>query len=307
MITTHLEKHLLFPHAKARLDVFVAKEFDCSRSSVAKWIEDGFVLVNGNTVKAGYAVKPTDKIEVAIPDIAPIDLIPENIPLEILFEDSDIVVINKAQGMTVHPGGGVNSGTLANALLYHFESLSSKGGKARPGIVHRLDKDTSGVLVVAKNDKSHGLLGEQFSNRQVTKIYEAIVEGVVKTSEGEIKTLIDRDIKERKKMRVSENSGREAVSRYKVLECYAKNSYLEFQILTGRTHQIRVHAKHLGHPVVGDMQYGFKKQRFNLEGQLLHAKQLSFTHPMSNEHMTFSAPHNESFVRILTLLQKERQ
>ncbi|MCL2375128.1 MAG: RluA family pseudouridine synthase, partial [Firmicutes bacterium] len=293
--------------AKARLDVFVAKELDCSRSSAAKWIEDGFVLVNGNTIKAGYAVKPADKIEVTIPDAEPIDLIPENIPLEILFEDSDIVVINKAQGMTVHPGGGVNNGTLANALLYHFESLSSKGGKARPGIVHRLDKDTSGVLVVAKNDKAHGLLGEQFSSRQVTKIYEAIVEGVVKTSEGEIKTLIDRDIKERKKMRVSDNSGREAVSRYKVLGRFAKNSYVEFQILTGRTHQIRVHAKHLGHPVVGDMQYGFKKQRFNLEGQLLHAKQLSFTHPVTNENMTFSAPHNESFARILTLLQKERQ
>ncbi|AEM78910.1 RluA family pseudouridine synthase [Thermoanaerobacter wiegelii] len=287
-----------------RIDVFLAAELDYTRSYIKKLIVDELVFVNGKTVKPSYKVKENDEVVVNIPEAEKIDVLPENIPLDILYEDDDIIVINKPQGMVVHPAPGNYSGTLVNALLYHCKNLSGINGILRPGIVHRLDKDTSGVMVVAKNDKAHISLSNQIKERSVFKKYVAIVEGVIKHEEGKIEALIGRHPVDRKKMAVIED-GRYALTLYKVLERFKENTLVEAVIKTGRTHQIRVHMAYIGHPVVGDPVYGFKKQKFKLEGQALHSHVLGFMHPTKGVYMEFEAPLPEYFVRLIEILRNK--
>lgn len=288
-----------------RIDVFLASELDYSRSYIKKLIEEGLVLVNGKNVKPSYKVKEDDEIVVNIKEAEKIEVVPENIPLDILYEDEDIIVINKPQGMVVHPAPGNYSGTLVNALLYHCKNLSGINGILRPGIVHRLDKDTSGVMVVAKNDKAHMSLSNQIKERSVLKKYVAIVEGVIKEEEGKIEAPIGRHPVDRKRMAVVQD-GRYALTLYKVLERFKNNTFVEATIKTGRTHQIRVHFSYIGHPVVGDPVYGYKKQRFKLEGQALHSKVLGFIHPTKGVYMEFEAPLPDYFTRLLEILRAEK-
>jgi len=287
-----------------RIDVFLAAELDYTRSYIKKLIVDGLVFVNGKTVKPSYKVKENDEVVVNIPEAEKIDVLPENIPLDILYEDDDIIVINKPQGMVVHPAPGNYSGTLVNALLYHCKNLSGINGILRPGIVHRLDKDTSGVMVVAKNDKAHISLSNQIKERSVFKKYVAIVEGVIKDEEGKIEAPIGRHPVDRKKMAVIED-GRYALTLYKVLERFKENTLVEAVIKTGRTHQIRVHMAYIGHPIVGDHVYGFKRQKFKLEGQALHSSVLGFMHPTKGVYMEFEAPLPEYFVRLIEILRNK--
>ncbi|MDE5756517.1 MAG: RluA family pseudouridine synthase, partial [Clostridia bacterium] len=265
--------------AGQRLDVYLGARSQESRSHIKNLIEKGKVLVNGSAKKAGQILKVGDEITLIPQEIRQLDLTPQNIPIDIVYEDDDIAVINKAQGMVVHPASGSYDNTLVNALLYHLKSLSSINGVVRPGIVHRLDKDTSGLLVVAKNDFAHISLQEQIATKSAKRYYYALVDGVIKADDGVIHTYIDRSAKDRKLMAVSRNnSGREAITLYKVIERFSKYTFVEYELKTGRTHQIRVHSKHIGHTVVGDMQYG-GSNKFNLNGQLLHAHKLVLTHP----------------------------
>ncbi|MBE0067918.1 RluA family pseudouridine synthase [Thermoanaerobacterium thermosaccharolyticum] len=288
-----------------RIDSFLASELDYTRSYLKKLILDGLVKVNGLLIKPNYKLKEGDSVDVNIPEAEEIDLSPENIPLDIIYEDDDIIVINKPQGMVVHPAPGNYGGTLVNALLYHCKNLSGINGELRPGIVHRLDKDTSGVMVVAKNDKAHLDLSNQIKERTILKKYIAIVEGVIKDDEGSIEAPIGRDHVERKKMAVTED-GRYALTLYKVLERYKNNSLIEATIKTGRTHQIRVHMSYIGHPIVGDEVYGYKKQRFNLLGQALHSKLLGLVHPSKKIYMEFEAPIPEYFERLINILKSKQ-
>lgn len=286
-----------------RLDALIAEETGLTRSHVKKLTDDGLVFVCGKAARASRAVKAGEKITFT-ETIEPLDAVPEDIPIDIIYEDDDIAVINKPQGMTVHAGGGTKNRTLVNALLFHLDNLSGIGGVIRPGIVHRIDKDTSGLLVVAKNDAAHVSLAAQIAEKSAHRIYNAVLEGVVKEDEGTIKTFIARSEKNRKAMAVSDK-GKLAVTHFKVLERFKENTLCEFSLETGRTHQIRVHAKYMGHPVVGDRVYGYKKQRFDLQGQLLHAKTLVLTHPKSGERMTFEAPLPERFSEVLEILRRE--
>ena len=289
--------------AGQRLDVYLGLRSQESRSHIKNLIEKGKVLVGGAIRKAGYILKVGEEIAVMQEEIRQLDLTPQNIPIDIVYEDDDIAVINKAQGMVVHPASGSYDNTLVNALLFHLKSLSSINGVVRPGIVHRLDKDTSGLLVVAKNDFAHVSLQEQISTKAAKRYYYALVDGVVSKDEGVIQTFIDRSAKDRKLMAVSRtNSGREAITLYKVIERFARYTFVEYELKTGRTHQIRVHSKHIGHTVVGDMQYG-GSNKFNLKGQLLHAHKLVLTHPRSGEIMTFEAPLPDYFQKVLDNLR----
>ncbi len=284
--------------ANGRLDVILAESADVTRSRAAKLVDDGQVTVNGNIPKkSGVAIKTGDEISYEIPELIE-KIEKKDIPFEVLYEDEDLAVINKPQGLTVHPAGGNYTDTLVNALMYRLDSLSGINGEIRPGIVHRLDKDTSGVMVVAKNDKAHLSLSNQIKERTVVKEYLALLEGNLSEKEGRIHTKIDRSTKNRKLMTVTASSGREAITDYKVITRFDENCLVLFRIHTGRTHQIRVHAKHLNHPVVGDKSYGYKKQRFKLDGQLLHAYRLTFIHPRTQERMTFVAPLPEHFVKV---------
>lgn len=286
-----------------RLDVFLAEVLDITRSQIKKLIDEGNILVAGQKVKAGKSLRAGDVIEINIPDEPETQLIPQNIPIEIIYEDQDLAVINKPQGMVVHPGAGVSSGTLANALMYHFSSLSAD--PIRPGIVHRLDKDTSGLMVVAKNDFAHLKLAEQMAQKTAIRIYRALLQGVLKEDNGIIEKNIARDKKDRKKFAATDASkGRYAITYYKVLERFQKHTFVEFKLGTGRTHQIRVHCKYLGHPIVGDNVYGFKNQEFKeLKGQLLHAYRLEFDHPIQNKRMSFCCELPEYFQAILQKLK----
>ena len=291
----------------SRVDVFVSDAAGVTRSAAKKLIEGGHVLQNGRPAKASAAVKCGDIVEVEIPDPVPIEAQPEDIPLRIVYEDDDIAVVDKPQGMTVHAGAGNRAGTLVNALLFRLKSLSGVGGAIRPGIVHRIDKDTSGLLVVAKNDAAHLSLSEQIKDKTCRREYLALLEGVIKDDEGHIATYIGRDPKDRLKMAVlPAGQGRRAETDFFVLERYRENCLVRFRLQTGRTHQIRVHAKHLGHPVVGDKTYGYKKQRFELDGQLLHAASLELTHPRTGERMRFEAPLPDYFERVLAIVRKEK-
>lgn len=288
-----------------RLDVYLGQQMQESRSHIKNLIDSGAVTLDGNTVKkAGLALKFNDEIQVVMQEARELDLTPQNLPIDIIYQDDDIAVINKAQGMVVHPAAGSYDNTLVNALLYHLTSLSSINGVVRPGIVHRLDKDTSGLLVVAKNDASHISLQKQIAAKEAKRYYYALVDGVVLKDEGIIHTYIDRSSKDRKLMAVSRNnSGREAITLYKVIKRYVGYTFMEYELKTGRTHQIRVHSKHIGHSVVGDSAYG-GSNKFNLKGQLLHAHKLVLTHPRTGEIMTFEAPLPDYFQRVLNELKE---
>lgn len=285
----------------SRLDVALSESTGKTRSAIKQLIEKGDVLVNGlPPKKSGETVKTGDVITLTVPDAVE-KIEKKDIPIEILYEDGDVAVINKPQGLTVHPAGGNYTDTLVNALMFRLDSLSGINGEIRPGIVHRLDKDTSGVMIVAKNDEAHLSLSRQIADRTVVKEYVAILEGNLTPDEGRIETKIGRSPRDRKQMAVTPD-GRTAVTEWRVITRFKENCFVLFRILTGRTHQIRVHAKHLGHPVVGDKTYGYKKQKFNLDGQLLHAYRLTVTHPKSGERMTFSAPLPDYFVRVYDTL-----
>ena len=289
-----------------RVDVFLSEKSGLTRSAVKKLSEEGKVFLEDRPAKAGETVKAGQTVSVEIPDPAPIAAKPEDIPIDIVYEDADLAVVNKAQGMTVHAGAGNYEGTLVNALLYRLGNLSGINGELRPGIVHRIDKDTSGLLVVAKNDRAHLSLSAQIQNKTCRREYLALLEGVLKEQTGRISTQIGRDPKDRLKMAVLRaGQGRYAETEYFAEETFAKNTLVRFVLKTGRTHQIRVHAKYIGHPVVGDKLYGYKTQRFALEGQLLHAYKLELTHPTSGERMTFTAPLPDYFTRILEIVRKD--
>lgn len=286
-----------------RLDAFIALKTELSRSHVKKITDEGGVLVNGKPQKGKYTVKEGDVIEFSLPELKPLDVKPVDIPLDIVYQDADVALINKPQGMTVHAGNGTDDNTLVNALLFALDSLSGINGVIRPGIVHRIDKDTSGLLIVAKNDKAHISLASQIESKTCKRIYLALLHGKVKEDSGVIDTFIDRSAKDRTAYTVS-TKGRRAVTDYRVIKRYEGYTLCEFSLRTGRTHQIRVHSKHLGNPVVGDKVYGPKKCPFNLEGQLLHAYSLTFTHPTTNEQMTFSCDLPEYFKKTLAKLKE---
>ena len=276
---------------------------DLSRVAIQRLIDEGKLKVNGKSEKASYKVAINDKITLELLEAKEIDLKPQDIPLEFLYEDNDIVVVNKPKGMVVHPANGNPDGTLVNAVMARCKgTLSGIGGEIRPGIVHRLDKDTSGVLIIAKNDKAHIKISEQIKNREVKKTYIALVRGNVNEDDATINMPIARSTKDRKKMAVDKN-GKEAITHFKVLERFNGYTLLEIIIETGRTHQIRVHLSEIGYPVVGDMVYSNGKNPFGVEGQMLHAKSLKFVHPISEEEMFIKAPLPEYFENVLNELR----
>lgn len=285
-----------------RIDKYLTEQLeDVSRSKIQKLISKEHVIVNGKEIKANYKINDGDEISVTIPAPEPVDVVAQDLPLEIIYEDEDLVLINKAQGMVVHPGAGHSDGTLVNALLYHIDDLSGINGEIRPGIVHRLDKETSGILVVAKNDTSHVHLSKQLQERSMTKKYWTLVHGVIPHEYGTIDAPIGRDPKSRQQFTVT-NTGKEAVSHFKVLERFDDYSLVEVSIETGRTHQIRVHLKYINFPVTGDKTYGPGKT-LKGDGQFLHARSLSFVHPSTQKEMTFEASVPEIFEKTLLELR----
>lgn len=288
-----------------RIDKYLAKVFsDQSRSYLQGLIEKGNILVNDKCVKSNYKLKIYDEVKVTIPEPLILKAEAEDIPLNIVYEDSDVIVVNKPQGMVVHPAPGNYSGTLVNGLLYHCKDLSTINGVIRPGIVHRIDKDTSGILVVAKNDNSHNFLSEQLRDHSMKREYYAVVEGRLKNDKGTIDKPLGRNKKDRLKMGIVEG-GRRAVTHYEVLERYNNTTLIKCILETGRTHQIRVHMASIGHPLIGDPLYGFKKQKFKLEGQMLHAKILGFIHPTRKEYMEFSSELPGYFQELIEKLHNE--
>ena len=288
-----------------RLDAYIAKkEEKLSRTMIQKLIEDGDVLVNGDVKKISYKVQAGDIIEVNISEPKETGIKAQAIPLEIVYEDNDIIVVNKPKGMVVHPANGNPDGTLVNAIMAKCKgSLSGIGGEIRPGIVHRLDKDTSGLLIVAKNDQAHINMSKQIKDRKVKKIYIALVKGSIAEDEATINMPIGRSTKDRKKMAVRKD-GKEAITHFKILKRYDKYTLLEIKIDTGRTHQIRVHMAEIGHPVVGDSVYSNGKNEFGVEGQMLHAKSLDFKHPITQKQMHLEAELPEYFKEVLSELER---
>lgn len=290
-------------NANKRLDVFLSENTEFSRSHIKKMCDEGFVFVDQKEVKGKLILKENQQVTLNVPESVNLEATAENIPLEIVYQDEDVAVINKPQGMTVHAGNGTQGKTLVNALLYHVKNLSGINGIIRPGIVHRIDKNTSGLLVVAKNDKAHLSLAKQLEDKTCQRVYFALCEGVIKDDKGHIETFIGRNPSDRTKMAVTK-SGRIAITDYKVLDRFEGYSLVQFSLKTGRTHQIRVHAKYLGHPIVGDKEYGYKNQKFKLDGQLLHAGKLSFIHPSTDKKVTFTAQLPNYFENILKKLKK---
>ncbi|MEE8638308.1 MAG: RluA family pseudouridine synthase [Candidatus Margulisiibacteriota bacterium] len=295
-----------------RIDHYLAgkKEIGRTRSQIHKLIEDGYVEVNKEVPKPSCKIKLDDRIVIKIPPPKKLEGKPENIPLEIVYEDKDLIVVNKPRGMVVHPAAGNYSGTLVNALLFHCKDLSGIGGVLRPGIVHRLDKDTSGLLVIAKNDLAHQALARQFKAKQIFKQYQALVHGVVQQEKGVIEAKIGRDPKHRKKMaiiRATETrvKGREAVTHYRVLERFKNYTLVELDLKTGRTHQIRVHLTFFGHSIVGDPTYGHRKEEFKVLGQLLHAARLGFVHPQTKKYVEFRREMPEDMEEVVRKLRKK--
>lgn len=287
-----------------RIDKFltdILPEF--SRSYLQKLLKDGFVLTDSRTVKPNYKLSAGETVSVLIPENEDLDIEPEDLPVEILYEDSDVILINKDKDMVVHPSAGHKSGTLVNFLLYHCQGeLSGINGVSRPGIVHRIDKDTTGVMIACKNDKAHNSLAAQLKEHSITRKYRAIVLGVLPKEEDTIHTLIGRHPTDRKKMSVHCKSGKDAVTHYRVLERFSNHTYIECQLETGRTHQIRVHMASIGHPLLGDTVYGPEKCKYKLQGQCLHAFVFGFLHPSTGEYMEFEAPLPNYFQKLLSIL-----
>ena len=287
-----------------RIDVFlVNKLVDASRANIQKNIVEGVILVNNKNVKANYKLRLGDVVEIRTQEVKEAKIEAEEIALDILFEDKDIIVINKARGMVVHPAVGNYSGTLVNALLAHCKDLSGINGEIRPGIVHRLDKETTGAMVAAKNDKAHLSLAQQIKDKTAQRKYVAIVHGNIKEDFGIINGAIGRHKTDRKKMAVVKENGKEATTNFTVLERFGEYTFVECKLLTGRTHQIRVHLTHIGHPIVGDNKYGVRKSPFKIDGQALHSASLALTHPTTAENMFFEAPMPDDMLKILEKLK----
>lgn len=289
--------------AGMRADVALAQLLEITRSNMQKLLEEGRAVRGQKVIKSNYRVKAGEEILVNLPEPQPLDVQPEDIPLDIIYEDDDVVVVNKARGMVVHPAAGNYNGTLVNALLYHCKNLSGINGVIRPGIVHRLDKDTSGIMICAKNDSAHLSLSEQIQSKTAQRTYIAVVRGNVKNDSGIIETQIARDKNDRKKMAVVTEGGRQAITEYEVAERFGKYTVVKCRLKTGRTHQIRVHMEYLGYPLVGDPKYSPMKTPFAINGQALHSLTLSFTHPRTGERLTFEAPLPEDMKKILTRLR----
>ena len=313
MQTTHRVEAV---DAGTRIDKYLAERADLTRSAVVRLLEEGEVSVDGASVSKNYKVKAGDEIVVNIPEPEPDTALPENIPLDVVYEDADIIVVNKPVGMVVHPAAGNPSGTLVNAILYHCKgSLSGIGGVLRPGIVHRIDKDTSGLLVVAKNDRAHTALAEQLKTHTVSRIYRAILLGNLKEDTGTVNKPIARHPVDRKRMAIARRAedGREAITHYTVLERFGAFTLVECRLETGRTHQIRVHMASLGHPLLGDPVYGGDGTKFEarhralIHGQCLHAGELSLIHPTTGEAKTFKAELPHDFAALLDILRRENQ
>ncbi|WP_069650198.1 RluA family pseudouridine synthase [Caloranaerobacter ferrireducens] len=287
-----------------RIDSYLAKKLEeVSRSYIKKLIKDGNIKVNDMQIKPKYVVNKGDLITIKLPEPEELELIPEDLPIEIVYEDEDVAVVNKPQGMVVHPAPGNYSGTLVNALLFHLESLSTINGVVRPGIVHRIDKDTSGLLMIAKNDFAHMELSKQLKEHSITRIYYALVEGNIKEDSGTINAPIGRHPVDRKKMAVTDRNSKNAITHYKVLERFGQYTLIEAKLETGRTHQIRVHMSYIKHPLVGDPVYGSKKNKFKQEGQLLHAKVIGFIHPRTKKYMEFDSELPDYFNKVLNILR----
>lgn len=289
--------------AGQRADVVLAAMLELTRSNMQKLLDEGRAVKGTKVIKSNYKVKLGDEIIVTLPEPQPLDVQPENIPLDIIYEDEDVVVVNKARGMVVHPAAGNYSGTLVNALLYHCKNLSGINGVIRPGIVHRLDKDTSGIMICAKNDAAHVSLSEQIQSKTAQRTYLAVVRGNIKTDSGVIETQISRDKDDRKKMAVVKEAGRNAITEYEVVERFGKYTIVKCKLKTGRTHQIRVHMEYLGYPLVGDPKYSPMKTPFSINGQALHSLTLAFDHPRTGERMEFEAKLPEDLHKIVTRLR----
>ncbi len=289
--------------AGQRADVALAAMLVLTRSNMQKLLDEGRAVKGTKVIKSNYKLKLGDEIIVTLPEPQPLDVQPENIPLDIIYEDEDVVVVNKARGMVVHPAAGNYSGTLVNALLYHCKNLSGINGVIRPGIVHRLDKDTSGIMICAKNDAAHVSLSEQIQSKTAQRTYLAVVRGNIKTDSGVIETQIARDKDDRKKMAVVKEGGRNAVTEYEVVERFGKYTIVKCKLKTGRTHQIRVHMEYLGYPLVGDPKYSPMKTPFSINGQALHSLTLAFDHPRTGERMEFEAKLPEDLHKVVTRLR----
>ncbi len=289
--------------AGQRADVVLAAMLELTRSNMQKLLDEGRAVKGTKVIKSNYKVKLGDEIIVTLPEPQPLDVQPENIPLDIIYEDEDVVVVNKARGMVVHPAAGNYSGTLVNALLYHCKNLSGINGVIRPGIVHRLDKDTSGIMICAKNDAAHVSLSEQIQSKTAQRTYLAVVRGNIKTDSGVIETQISRDKDDRKKMAVVKEGGRNTITEYEVVERFGKYTIVKCKLKTGRTHQIRVHMEYLGYPLVGDPKYSPMKTPFSINGQALHSMTLAFDHPRTGERMEFEAKLPEDLHKIVTRLR----
>jgi 23S rRNA pseudouridine1911/1915/1917 synthase len=286
--------------ADIRIDIYLIDELGCSRSKAQKLIENGNVIVNDKNIKNSYIVRVDDEIKIDGEVEEVVDAKPENIPLEIVYEDDDVIVVNKPSGMVVHPAAGHYTGTLVNALLFHCNHLSGVNGNMRPGIIHRIDKDTSGLLLVAKTDTAHAKLAEDLKNKKVTRRYVALVEGVIQNDYGTIDAPIGRDLVDRKKKAITDINSKEAITHFTVIERLNNATLIECRLETGRTHQIRLHMKYINHPVINDPVYNNKKVIDDF-GQMLHAKVLGFNHPRTGEYMEFSAELPKKFVEILNL------
>jgi len=292
-----------------RLDSLIAETFpELSRSAAQKLMENGLVTLNGKAVKKNHKTSSGETFEITLPEPEITDVVPQNIPLDVVYEDNDVIVINKPRGMVVHPAPGHPDGTLVNALLYHCsDSLSGIGGMIRPGIVHRIDMDTSGLLIVAKNDSAHTHLSAQLSDRSLSRVYEAVVYGRIKEDSGTINAPIGRHPTDRKRMAVTDKNSRSAVTHFEVIARYNGFTHVRCILETGRTHQIRVHMAHIGHPLLGDLVYGKKKPDKGISGQCLHAKKLKFIHPATNIHLSFDTELPEYFSEVLKKLGKETE
>ena len=290
-----------------RIDRFISERMaDTSRSYIQKLIKDELVTVDSKVVKSNYKVKEGEWVEIVLPEPVSLDIEAENIPLDILYEDSDVLLVNKPKDMVVHPSAGHVTGTLVNALLYHCkDSLSSINGVMRPGIVHRIDKDTTGILIICKNDKAHNCIAEQLKVHSITRRYHELVWNNVTDDTGTVDAPIGRHPVDRKKMAINHKNGKHAVTHYKVLERFGQYTYIQCELETGRTHQIRVHMASIGHPLVGDPVYGPAKQPFKTDGQMLHAKVFGFIHPSTNEYMEFETDLPEYFQLILEKLRNK--
>lgn len=289
---------------KQRLDKYVTESIEggVSRSQIQLWIEQGHVTVNGRAAKANHKLSAGEQVEVRVPQPESVDLVPQDIPLEVVYEDADVIVVNKARGMVVHPAVGHYSGTLVNALMFHCKDLSGINGELRPGIVHRIDKDTSGLLMAAKNDKAHTSLSAQLKDHSVSRIYHALVRGNIAHTHGTVEANLARDPHDRKMYTVVQSGGKHAITHFNVVERFGDYTLLELKLETGRTHQIRAHMKFIGHPLVGDPMYG-RTGGIKMQGQALHAASLGFTHPTTGERLEFSAPVPADMEELLTYLR----